>query len=404
MTRVTWRTTTRRTTIALLGLIPAMTGCDIIPVSPTEHTSARKDYGRPLPPGEVALELVTDPRQYPDFGRGFGDQESLLEAIDGTLEYFAKPSSHQWFPYLDITHERSVRSLERFREIVVEATSPEQLNDSIVAEFDVYRSKGWDGSGAVLFTGYCTPIYQASPTQTSMFRYPLYGLPSELQKSATGELLGWDNGSGIGSSPTRRDFSNGHLDGRDLELYWLKSSLEVYIVHVQGSAKLVLPDGQERSVGYAGKTEHEYIGLGQSLVADGKVDRNHLNLFAIKNYFAENPGELDEYLNRNASYVYFTEIEGGPYGSMKIPVTPYRTLATDKSVYPRGGITYVDTAVPTLAGSNSPFRQFMLDQDTGGAIRSAGRADIYLGVGPDAERIAGGTHSEGWIWYIYLKG
>ena len=141
--------------------------------------------------------------------------------------------------------------------------------------------------------------------------------------------------------------SDGALAGRGLELYWLKSPLEVYIVHVQGSAKLILPNGEERAVGYAGKTERPYTGLGESLVKDGKIDRGGLSLFAIKEYFAQNPGQLDDYLNRNESYVFFTDITGGPYGSLNIAVTPYRTIATDKEVYPRGGVAFCETAVPT---------------------------------------------------------
>ena len=384
---------------ALLSL-PLITGCDLLSVLPTESTPIQPDYGRPLPPGEMALEKVTDPALYPDFGAGFGERESLLAAIDGTLEYFAKPSSEQWFPYLDISHQRSIDSLEAFREILMEANSAEELNQRIVSGFDVYRSKGWDRSGTVLFTGYCQPIYDASAVRTAEFRYPLYGLPPELMKDEFGTPLGWQ---GRDASPTRADFSDGLLEGQDLELYWLKDELEVYIVHVQGSSKLRLPDGSLRSIGYAGKTEHEYVGLGTSLVEDGKIDRGRLNLFAIKDYFKAHPDELREYLDRNESYVFFTETEGGPYGSLNIQVTPSRTLATDKKVFPRGGITFTQTVVPTETGQMLPFQKFTIDQDTGGAIRSAGRADIFLGTGPRAERIAGGTYAEGRLWYIYLR-
>ncbi|MFH0943665.1 MAG: MltA domain-containing protein [Planctomycetota bacterium] len=385
---------------AVLLTFPLMSGCDLLSVLPTESTPMQPDYGRPLPPGELALEKVTDPALYPDFGAGFGERESLLQAIDGTLEYFAKPSSEQWFPYLDITHERSIQSLEAFREILLEASSPNELNQRIVANFEVYRSKGWDRSGTVLFTGYCQPIYDASAVRTAEFRYPLYGLPEELIKDEFGTPLGW---RGRDASPTRAEFSNGFLEGRGLELFWLKEELEAYIVHVQGSAKLRLPDGNLRSIGYAGKTEHEYVGLGTSLVQDGKVDRGRLNLFAIKDYFKAHPEELREYLDRNESYVFFTETEGGPYGSMNIQVTPYRTLATDKKVFPRGGINFTQTVVPVDSGALQPFQQFTIDQDTGGAIRSAGRADIFLGTGPRAERIAGATYAEGKLWYIYVR-
>jgi membrane-bound lytic murein transglycosylase A len=50
-----------------------------------------------------------------------------------------------------------------------------------------------------------------------------------------------------------------------------------------------------------------------------------------------------------------------------------------------------------------PFRSFVLDQDTGGAIRAAGRADLYFGVGPEAERLAGRQASVGRMIYVFLR-
>ena len=46
---------------------------------------------------------------------------------------------------------------------------------------------------------------------------------------------------------------------------------------------------------------------------------------------------------------------------------------------------------------------FVCDQDTGGAIRAPGRCDIYMGVGPSAGRLAGGTYQEGRLYYFFLK-
>jgi membrane-bound lytic murein transglycosylase A len=45
----------------------------------------------------------------------------------------------------------------------------------------------------------------------------------------------------------------------------------------------------------------------------------------------------------------------------------------------------------------------MFDQDTGGAIRTAGRADVYVGIGPQAERISGATQSAGQLYYYFLR-
>jgi membrane-bound lytic murein transglycosylase A len=45
----------------------------------------------------------------------------------------------------------------------------------------------------------------------------------------------------------------------------------------------------------------------------------------------------------------------------------------------------------------------MLDQDTGGAIRAAGRADLYMGAGAPAELLAGGQYATGKMFYFFLK-
>jgi len=50
----------------------------------------------------------------------------------------------------------------------------------------------------------------------------------------------------------------------------------------------------------------------------------------------------------------------------------------------------------------TPFRQLMLDQDTGGAIRAPGRADIYFGIGNAAEQLSGRQAAEGRLFYLFL--
>jgi membrane-bound lytic murein transglycosylase A len=63
----------------------------------------------------------------------------------------------------------------------------------------------------------------------------------------------------------------------------------------------------------------------------------------------------------------------------------------------------VDTDAATFASGSKRFQQFMLDQDTGGAIRAPGRCDLYLGTGPMAEILAGRQFAEGKLYYLFLK-
>ena len=91
------------------------------------------------------------------------------------------------------------------------------------------------------------------------------------------------------------------------------------------------------------------------------------------------PEQVQPYCWQNPRFVFFQETSGGPFGSINVPVTPFRSLATDKSVFPRACLAFIDTQLPMLS-SNSvrtvPYGGFVLDQDTGGAIRAAGRSDI----------------------------
>ena len=392
----------RKVTVLILICILAQ-GC----------ASWRKNYSNPLPPGEVALRKITDPARIPDFRPAFGNRAGLERSIDNSLEYFDHPSSKGFFPYLTITHDQAVQSLKQFKEVLKAAASPDDLQRRIVADFDVYESVGCDYKGTVLFTGYCTPIYDASRTPGAVFRYPLYKLPPDLVKDDRGQALGRKTESGvIVPYYTRAEIQLGdRLKGQ--ELIYLKDPLEAYLVHVQGSAKLRMPDGSFLEVGYAGKNGRDYRSLREMLVEAGKIDRDTASLASIREYFRNNPKDVEAFLLRNDSFIFFTERPGGPYGSLNVPVSEYASLATDKNqlpeVYPRGCIAFIQTKLPFVNKARAgkvemlPYSGFAMDQDNGGAIRSAGRADLYLGVGPDAEMLAGHTMNEGKIFYIFVK-
>jgi membrane-bound lytic murein transglycosylase A len=89
---------------------------------------------------------------------------------------------------------------------------------------------------------------------------------------------------------------------------------------------------------------------------------------------------------------------------LNVPVTPFASIATDKAVYPRAMPAFLMVPVPVNEqGQTQFFKGFMMDQDRGGAIRAAGRCDIYMGVGEQAGRIAGHQLHEGELYYIAIK-
>ena len=392
--------------VALTGVLAVfLCGCPA-PEKLGPYKPSTKDYGKPLPPGALALRKI-DPKDYPDFGRGFENRAGLEQAIQNSLIYLAKPSSHKYFPYGDITHERAVKSLQRFLDVLHSANSPDALNQAIRRDFDVYQSVGCDDRGTVFFTGYYCPIFEGRKQRDGQFRYPLYSLPPDLVKDDEGKALGRRRSDGgiDPTYPTRREIEQGRiLDG--LEIAYLKSPFEAYVVTVQGSAKLRLADGSIFELGYAGNNGHNYTPVAMVMVNDGVIGRDEVSLQTMLRYFGQHPDKVYPYCWKNDRYVFFKEAPGGPFGSLNVPVLPFRSVATDKEVFPRACLAFLVTNLPQVSGgsvSQKPYAGFACDQDTGGAIRAAGRCDVFMGVGPPAEAIAGRTGSEGAFYYIFAK-
>ncbi|MBM3984589.1 MAG: murein transglycosylase [Planctomycetes bacterium] len=362
------------------------------------------EWGRPLPDGAPALIPLGPDEPRPDFAADWDARERVLRAVERSLEWTTKPSAPRFFPIEGVSHERALASLTRFGELLSTSRSGEDFAQALDEEFQVYRSAGWDGrGGGVLFTGYCTPILDGSRERSGEYQHALYALPPDLVKDKEGNILGQQTAAGLRPYPDRRTIERtGLLEGKSLELAWLRDPLDAFIAHVNGSAFIKLREGGMLRLGYAGKNGKPYTSLRKELIADGRIAADGANLRTIRDWAREHPDQVPEYLQRNASYVFFTPIEGNPRGSLNVEVTGERTLATDKSLFPRGAVCFVDTRVGAGGGGRS-FRQFMLDQDTGGAIRTAGRADIYLGSGPTAERLAGTTEQEGQLYYLFLK-
>ncbi|OCR02574.1 murein transglycosylase [Oscillatoriales cyanobacterium USR001] len=331
-----------------------------------------------------------------------GDRRSLLIAIDYSLAYLQTPKAatvYQNYAIAGISRDRVRRSLERFRQLVVNSSSPAQLQASVKREFLFYKAAGKDGKGTVGFTGYFEPIYAASRERMGEYRYPLYRLPPDLAS--------WPK-----PHPTRLELEGADgLSGtklRGLELVWLRDRFQAFLVHVQGSARLQLTDGSLMTVGYASKTDRNYTGVGRELVRDGKFTLDELTLIRLTQYFKQFPTDMNKYLPRNESFVFFRETNGAPAtGSLGVPVTEERSIATDKSLMPPGALALIKTRLP-YQNQKGNFDQvvvsrYVLDQDSGGAIKGPGRVDIFMGTGELAGDRAGLINATGELYYLILK-
>lgn len=331
-----------------------------------------------------------------------GDWRSLLRSLDHSLKYIQSPAAaraYSKYPIKGITRDRVWRSLVRFRQLVVKSRTPAELQAAVRREFDFYQSSGRNGRGEVLFTAYYEPIYFASRVPTAEFRYPLYRLPPNFAKMR--HLTRWQLEGKDGLLGEKSQL-------RGLEIVWLRDRLEALLVQIQGSARLVLPDGKMMTLGYAGKTNHPYISLGKELAKDGKLPLSGLTLPVMIDYFRRHPEELNNYIPRVRGFVFFRETYGAPAtGSLGVPVTAERSIATDKSLMPPGALALVQTALPFSSNFGQlEYRnvsRYVLDQDTGSAIKGAGRVDYFMGTGQLAGDRAGVTGSRGQLYYLLLK-
>lgn len=332
------------------------------------------------------------------------DRRPLLQAIQHSLTYLSTPKAaadYQAHPTPGITQERVTRSLRRLRQLVQNSPNDAAFQAALAREFVLYQSTGRDGQGTVGFTGYFEPYYAASAVPTAEFRYPLYRRPDDLEAWPTPHptrlaLEGIDGLQG----------SQGPLRG--LELVWLSSRLEAFLVQVQGSAKLGLPDGRVMAVGYAGRTDYPYTSIGRALVEDGKIAAEDLSLPNLLAYFEAHPDELDTYIPRNERFIFFRQTDGGPpTGSLSVPVTAGHSIATDKSLMPPGAMAIIQTSLPQRLASgdwdSQPTTRLVLDQDTGGAIIGPGRVDLFVGSGPEAGELAGRINTPGQLYYLLLR-
>jgi len=162
------------------------------------------------------------------------------------------------------------------------------------------------------------------------------------------------------------------------------------------------------TIGFNGATDYPYVSLGRELINDGKVPAEEMSLPRLMQYLESNPDELSVYLPRNNRFIFFNETGGQPpMGSLNVPVTDERSIATDKSIMPPGALLLIHTRIPQVnrdGQMTTPVTsRYVLDQDTGSAIRGAGRVDIFFGTGDIPKAQAGLVDWDGDLFYLLLK-
>jgi membrane-bound lytic murein transglycosylase A len=380
---------------------------------------------RPVPSPPEALPKPLAPlvrlpaEQFPEFADDM-DLASLERAMDKSLSYYDRVKGNAPHPLGDalVSIQEQRDTLAALREILRSGETEEGQRRRIAATFDVYRSTGRDGKNTVLFTGYFEPILRGSRTAAGPYRYPVYRPPADAIRVSLGKFReDWKNEQLVGRVHngelipyhSRGEIEEqGVLAGRGLEIAWVDDRIDLFFLHIQGSGKVRLPDGSLLQIGYAGRNGRPYRSLARFLVDSGRIGPQEISYPAIKGYLRNNPGELPEILGHNESFIFFREVREGPVGSLGEVLTAGRSIATDPAFFPRGALAFIRLRKPVFDDRGEiaawvPFSRFVLNQDAGGAIKGAGRVDIFCGTGEAAEQIAGSFKERGELYFLVKK-
>jgi membrane-bound lytic murein transglycosylase A len=258
-----------------------------------------------------------------------------------------------------------------------------------------------------LFTGYFEPQVQGSRTFSAKFNVPIYRPPSDLvcfsEEFRVRCGLAYGKMSGQNAVPyfTRREIEEGALSGQDLEVVYLSNWADAFFIHVQGSGRVKLQDGSIIRLTFAAKSGRPYTSIGSLLVERGAILPAMVSMQLIRSWMHENPHEARALMWENQSFIFFREVQLerddlGALGAQHVQLTPAHSLAVDRSAWMLGTPVWLDTMIPAgEEGNMTPFRQLLIAQDTGSAIRGLARGDVYWGFGEEAARIAGPLKSPG---------
>ncbi|MDY6791511.1 MAG: MltA domain-containing protein [Thermodesulfobacteriota bacterium] len=362
-------------------------------------------------------------RLSPSSHPGFSDDmlyDGLEHSILKSIEYLKKIPSDRPFKYGDdfFTASHMIRSFEYFLSFIQTKPSQKDLQYFIKSNYLVYQSAGRNGRREVLFTGYYEPFLQGRLKRNAEYNIPVLTTPDDLIKidlSPFSEKYKGENIAGRLTNKTvvpyydRREISQINvLEGKSLPLAWLKDPVDLFFLQIQGSGRIHLDTGDTINVHYHATNGHPYRSIGKLLIDSDKIPQSEMSMQKIREYLNNHPEEIEDVLNFNPSYVFFKIEEDSPLGCLNVKLTPGRSIALDRRVFSLPSLAFVETKKPLINADSkiqawTDFSRFVSSQDTGGAIRGPGRADLFWGNGKYAQIAAGHMQHPGKLFFLVLK-
>ncbi len=233
-------------------------------------------------------------------------------------------------------------------------------------------------------TGYYEPILKGSLKKHAPYLTPVYGMPEEAYRRFT-----------------REEIEAGALKGHAPVLLYVEDPVMLFFLHIQGSGKIRLPNGELIGLQYAGQNGQQFVPIGRAMKEQGIL--TEVSMQGIRDWLHQHPSERDALMNTNPSFVYFKLSPGNEMakGALGLPLTPLRSIAVDDDRAAYGVPTFLDTYITEFqSGRQLPLKRLMVSQDTGGALHGPHRADIFFGRGEVEEWQAGHQNAKGNVYWL----
>ena len=350
------------------------------------------------------------------------DLKTLHQSAAASLIYLRKLPPNQKFQYskLEYTTAEVILSMELLQKIIETSDSKKTFINALKKKFLWWKSPGRKQDHRVLFTGYFEPQYIADTKPSKKYSVPAYAIPKDLKVLDLGKfrknlknhtLVYRLEKEKILPYYSRAEIMEKNvLKNKITPLVWFSDPVDLFFLQIQGSGLVKTPSGKKLRLGYAGSNGREYSSIGKILIKDKIIPKEKMSMDAIQNYLEKNPQAVKKLLYKNQSYVFFRllDLNEGPYGSLEVALTAGRSLAVDYRLFPKAALVYIATNKPNCeedpeCKSHTALKRFMHIQDTGGAIRTFGRADIFWGRGELAQKTAGYMQHLGDLFVLVAK-
>ena len=272
------------------------------------------------------------------------------------------------------------------------------------------RADGTTPDDTGLFTGYYEAELHGSLSRGGNYQIPIYAVPRNLVSVNLKDFINDPPGNLPGSLVGRVDnnqmkpyYTREEIDGLNViadqadVLAWADDPVAVNILHIQGSGRVLMPDGQTLRLGFAASNGRMFRPLSAILrQANVLPQGSPMSMITIRDWLRQHSDQATDLMNKNARYIFFRKLnlasnDDGPIGAQGVPLTAGRSLAVDPRFIPLGIPLWLDTIDP----DGAPIQRLMVAQDVGSAILGPVRGDIFWGHGEDNFQKAGRMRHQG---------